>query len=95
MEFGTDTLTTLDFFDVFYLIEAVKSGRHHPDGILWISTPGQHRIDHPDSVPLTSLAPTILDLLDLPIPQVMTEPPLQWVPEAPKREPALRAPAAV
>lgn len=95
VEFGTDTLTTLDFFDVFYLIEAVKSGRHHPDGILWISTPGQHRIDHPDSVPLTSLAPTILDLLDLPIPQVMTEPPLQWVPEAPKREPALRAPAAV
>lgn len=94
-EFGTGAPGSQRFFDVFYLIEAVKSGRHHPDGILWISSAGQTRVDHPDRVPLTSLAPTILELLHLPIPEAMTEPPLPLVSVAPQSEPAPRTPVAV
>lgn len=29
---------TVRFFDVFYQIDGMKSGCHHPDGILWIAT---------------------------------------------------------
>ncbi len=47
-------------------IEDIKSGMHHPDGILWIRKPScQHSI-HEDKVSLLSIAPTILELLDIP-----------------------------
>ena len=29
---------TLRFFDVFYQIDGMKSGCHHPDGMLWLAT---------------------------------------------------------
>lgn len=90
LELGAAPATQLRFFDVFYLIEAVKSGRHHPDGILWFSSPGQVRVDHAAHVPITALAPTILKLLDLPVPVEMTEPALELGPDEAKPEPALQ-----
>lgn len=44
----------------FYLIDAIKSGRHHPDGALWIQT-GRHR-QIVDRVSILDVFPTILDL---------------------------------
>jgi hypothetical protein len=46
------------FGDLFYMIHTMRSGRHHPDGALWIRN-GRHEIV-PDKVPLTDIAPTIL-----------------------------------
>ena len=33
----------LHFFDLFYAIDAVKSARHHPEGVLWVHT-GEHAV---------------------------------------------------
>ena len=65
------------FFDFFYQIEDAKSGMHHPDGMLWIRLPGRKHREHEGKVPLTSIAPTILDLLALPFPAHMTARPLR------------------
>src|SRR5207237_8595549 len=51
------------FFYVFYLMEALKSGCHHPDGILWIHQPNTSPQCHEDKVSLRAVAPTILRLL--------------------------------
>lgn len=57
---------SIPFFKIFYQIEDIKSGMHHPDGILWIRKPScQHSI-HEDKVSLLSIAPTVLELLDIP-----------------------------
>jgi hypothetical protein len=51
------------FNDLFYAIQAVKSGCHHPDGVLWVRT-GRHRV-HPGRVSILDIAPTICGLLQL------------------------------
>lgn len=49
---------SIPFFKIFYQIEDIKSGMHHPDGFLWIRKPScQHSI-HEDKVSLLSIAPT-------------------------------------
>lgn len=54
------------FSDILYQIEAIKSGRHHPDGALWIQT-GQHRVfDEKPSI--LDILPTQLELLGVDIP---------------------------
>jgi hypothetical protein len=55
---------TRPLFDVFYQIEEVKSGFHHPDGVLWIKT-GRHR-SFDEKASILDLFPTILDLLGIP-----------------------------
>jgi hypothetical protein len=75
------TLTGLDratvgFFDLFYQIEGIKSGMHHADGMLWISTPARSHMVHQDKVPLTAIAPTVLAMFDLPAPAYMEQEPL-------------------
>lgn len=48
------------FGDMFYKIDAIKSGRHHPSGMLWVET-GRHRqVDLPVSI--LDIFPTLLDL---------------------------------
>jgi len=51
----------IPFFELFYPIDAVKSGRHHPEGVLWIRT-GDHAIHH-EPVSILDIAPTVYDLL--------------------------------
>jgi hypothetical protein len=46
------------FGDLFYMIHTMRSGRHHPDGVLWVRT-GQHAV-FKERIPLTDIAPTIL-----------------------------------
>jgi predicted AlkP superfamily phosphohydrolase/phosphomutase len=51
----------LYFFDLFYAIDAVKSARHHPEGVLWLRT-GEQAI-HTQLVSILDIAPTIYDLM--------------------------------
>jgi hypothetical protein len=46
------------FQELFYRVHTMRSGRHHPDGILWVRN-GHHRVNQ-GKVRLTSIAPTIL-----------------------------------
>jgi hypothetical protein len=61
------TVRSEPFFDYFYQVEDKKSGMHHPEGMLWISRPGNPApLAAPkSSVPLTSVAPLLLKLLGL------------------------------
>jgi hypothetical protein len=64
------------FFSLFYQVEGVKSGMHHPEGLLWIRTPeGRHAV-HRQRLPLTEVYPMLLELLGVPAPRPrpMTEP---------------------
>jgi hypothetical protein len=52
------------FSDVFFPLVGLKSGAHHPDGILWWRLPsGVHQV-MPTKVSLERIAPTVLHLLD-------------------------------
>lgn len=51
------------FFAVMYQIEEIKSGCHHPDGVLWIKT-GHHR-RFPSRVSILDIFPTLVDLLQI------------------------------
>lgn len=57
---------SIPFFDIFYQIEDIKSGMHHPDGILWIRKPNCKHSIHKGKISLCSIAPTILELLEIP-----------------------------
>jgi hypothetical protein len=46
------------FRELFHLVHSMRSGRHHPDGVLWVRQ-GQHRVV-PAKVPLIDVAPTVL-----------------------------------
>lgn len=51
----------LYFFDLLYAIDAAKSARHHPEGVLWVHT-REHAI-HSEAVSILDIAPTIFDLM--------------------------------
>lgn len=53
-----------NFFDVFYQFDTIKSGRHHPDGLLWIRHPDRRHIVYGQKVSIRSIAPTVLKMLD-------------------------------
>jgi hypothetical protein len=67
--------TSARFFDIFYAIEGMKSGMHHQDGLLWIRDPRISKSSNP-RVAVESIAPTILDLLDVEIPSHLKDPSL-------------------
>jgi hypothetical protein len=52
------------FFKIFYQIDDIKSGMHHPDGILWIHNPSLKHVVHTKKVALASIAPAIMDILE-------------------------------
>jgi hypothetical protein len=59
------TNAPIRFGDLFYKIEAMKSGRHHPDGCLWIQT-GRHAL-HANKVSILDILQTQLEMLGVPI----------------------------
>ena|SRR5262245_24017223 len=59
------------FTNVFYHVDLKKSGMHHPDGLFWVRVPGMAGVRHTDKVPIVDVAPTLLVLLELPIPAAM------------------------
>ena len=66
----------MPFFQLFYRVDGLASGMHHPDGMLWIRTPArQHRVE-PFKVPLVSVAPTLLEMFGIPKPDYMRGEPI-------------------
>jgi len=47
------------YYEVFYHIDEMKSGMHHPDGVLWFKTGNHAR--HVDKVSILDVLPTLLD----------------------------------
>ena len=62
------------FGELFNMVHSMRSGRHHPDGVLWIRN-GHHRLVK-DKIPLTAIAPTILTHFGVHSPTYMKEEPL-------------------
>lgn len=69
-----DSDQKLPFFDIFYETGDVKSGFHHPDGMLWVRRPDHRHRVHRDKVSLRSIAPAVLEMFDVPCPDFMTCP---------------------
>jgi hypothetical protein len=66
------TTTTLPFDELLYRCVGLKSGMHHPDGVVWIRQPGAaHRV-HEDRVPLDCVAPTLLSFFGERTPSFMS-----------------------
>jgi hypothetical protein len=63
--------TTTPFFRLFYQVESLKSGMHHPDGILWMHVPGSPAAVHQQKVSLRDLPPTLLSLFGIEKPDYM------------------------
>lgn len=59
------TNQALRFLDVFYPLEALRSGKHHPDGAFWIRGPGIRAQRVEGRVSLRCVAPTLAELLDV------------------------------
>ena len=57
---------TLRFGDILYKIDAIKSGRHHPEGALWFDS-GRGRA-HAGQVSILDVMPTFLDLAGVAMP---------------------------
>lgn len=72
-----DSGLSVPFADVFYQMPAVKSGRHHPAGMLWVRRPDKKHSVHADKVSIRSIAPTVVKLLGLPVPAHMRAEPLE------------------
>jgi hypothetical protein len=67
---------SVPFFDVFYQVDTTKSGRHHPDGMLWIRQPSRRHQIHEQKVSLCAIAPTVMTMFDIPVPPYMHSNPL-------------------
>jgi hypothetical protein len=59
------------FFRLFYQVESLKSGMHHPDGILWMRIPASRPTVFKEKVSLRDLPPTILSLFGIAKPGYM------------------------
>jgi hypothetical protein len=66
----------IPFFDLFYQIDLIKSGMHHPEGMLWIRTPDRRHSEYSEKVPLVRIAPTIMGLYGIDPPPYMKAQPL-------------------
>ena len=60
---GTNEIKETSFFDLIYKISEVKSGCHHPDGILWFKL-GEHEV-HSEKVSILDVFPTLLDIYQI------------------------------
>jgi hypothetical protein len=59
------------YYDILHLAEGMKSGFHHPDGMLWIRQPDRAAQVHKRKLPLRAIAPGILRLLGVEPPSYM------------------------
>lgn len=67
---------TAPFHEHLYHCKMLKSGMHHPDGILWVAPPGgrtEPAKAAPERVSLRRVAPTLLELLEIAPPPGMQE----------------------
>jgi hypothetical protein len=64
--------SSIGFFRIFYQVESLKSGMHHPDGILWMRVPGAAPKVYKETVSLRDFAPTVLAMFGIEKPAYMT-----------------------
>jgi hypothetical protein len=64
------------FHELLYQADSLKSGVHHPHGMLWIRRPDRRHRTETSPVPLTCVAPTLMRLLGLAPPATMRGQPL-------------------
>jgi len=62
---------SVPFFRLFYQVESLKSGMHHPDGILWMRIPGSRSRVQREKVSLRDVAPTLLSMFGVEPPDYM------------------------
>jgi hypothetical protein len=73
------------FEALFYPAQGLKSGMHHPDGILWIRTPERRHVEIGRRISLREVAPTLLELAGVQTSHRFELPPLREV-RAPELE---------
>lgn len=71
-EMLTNGCVTTPFSRIFYHVDLTKSGMHDRPGLLWVRDPTLTPKVEAEPVDLTDVAPTILSLLNVPIPTHMT-----------------------
>jgi hypothetical protein len=54
------------FFDVLYSMDVVKSGFHHPDGMLWVRRPNREHVVHLEKMPIRAIQPLVLEHFGIP-----------------------------
>jgi hypothetical protein len=64
------------FFSIFFKIDGIKSGMHHPDGLFWIRRPTAVHDRFEEPVALDCVAPTLLSELGIAPPTPMRQDPL-------------------
>lgn len=62
---------TVPFDELFYRIDIVKSGMHHPEGMFWVRHPERRHVEHDEKIPLTSIAPMVLKMYGVAVPDCM------------------------
>jgi hypothetical protein len=62
-----------NFFAIFYKVDGIKSGMHHPDGLLWIRRPTREHRVFEQHVSLDLVAPTLLAELRIAAPESMRQ----------------------
>ena len=60
------TCRSVPFFNVFYSMDVVKSGFHHPDGMLWVRQLNREHVVHPRKVSIRTIAPSVLRHFGIP-----------------------------
>jgi hypothetical protein len=67
----TQGASVIRFYDLFYRIDLLKSGMHHPEGMLWVRTPERQHTSLPEPIPLVEVAPKLSRLLGIEPPITM------------------------
>lgn len=62
----------IPFNSLFYLVDLMKSGMHHRDGLAWFCLPGGRHSESSSAVPLLEVAPTILAVIGIKQPEYMS-----------------------
>ena len=70
------------FFDMFYPLDALRSGMHHPDGVLWVRTPSRRHVAMDRKVSLLEVAPTLVALAGVDTPHQFQREPISEVLDA-------------
>ena len=79
-----------NFFSIFFKVEGIKSGMHHPDGLFWIRRPTAEHSRAGEPVALELVAPALLSELGIAPPLSMRQdplPPARMQRRAPNRGP--------
>lgn len=65
------TSEELAFYELFYRLDNLQSGHHHPDGMLWVRYPNRTHHVYQKKQSVRSIAPAVLEMFELPRPSYM------------------------